>query len=78
MRLTGVDCVFDEEGTVRVRRIRVDEKWRPITQGRQWLDEAGRHVLVMLDDRDVLELLLPAQTLIWQLNTIHGPGATMV
>lgn len=77
MKISGVDCVFDEEGMVRVRRIRVDEKWQPVAQGRQWHDEIGRHVLVMLHGQEVRELILPAQTLVWELHRIQGPGATM-
>jgi hypothetical protein len=67
MSRIGVDCRFDPEGRVRVRRIQLDEAWQPAAQGRQWLDEEGRHVLVMLPGERVEELLLSASDLTWRL-----------
>ena len=67
-----VDCVFVADGTVRVRRIAVDGTWEPVEQGRQWLDDAGRHVLVMLHGREVREIVLDPATLTWQMQ--EGPG----
>lgn len=69
----GVECKFMSSGRVQVRRIWVEESWLPVEQGRQWVDEAGRHVLVMLPDQQVRELLLQAQTLDWVL--FPAPGA---
>lgn len=70
-----VDCSFDEEGRVRVRRIRTGRPWQTVEQGRQWADAAGRHVLVMLPG-GVRELVLRADTLAWELREL--PGGRMV
>ncbi|MBP9502593.1 MAG: hypothetical protein KBF17_10580 [Candidatus Promineofilum sp.] len=66
-----VDCTFDGDGRVRVRRIRRGRPWQTIEQGRQWVDADGRHVLVMLSG-EVSELLLRADTLIWELRQLPG------
>ncbi len=66
-----VDCTFDEDGRVRVRRIRLGKPWRVVEQGRQWADADGRHVLIMLSD-GVHELLLRADTLTWELRELPG------
>ena len=67
-----VDCSFESDGRVRVRRIRMGKPWRAVEQGRQWADADGRHVLVMLPD-GVRELLLRADTLTWELRELPGP-----
>ena len=67
MILISVECRFIESGRVQVQRIRLGESWLYVGQGRQWVDEAGRHVLIMLPDQQVRELLLRAQTLDWVL-----------
>lgn len=66
-----VDCTFDEDGRVRVRRIRIGRPWQPVEQGRQWVDADGRHVLVMLSG-SVRELVLRADTLVWELRELRG------
>lgn len=67
-----VDCTMKSDGTVRVRRIRLERHWQPVEQGRQWHDTDGRHVLVMLSG-GVRELLLRPDTLAWELR--ESPGA---
>ncbi len=75
----AVDGVFLEDGSVRLRRLRKDgKKWQPVEQGRQWHDDDGRHVLVMIGGSDVYEIVLSADTLTWQLKPVQGPGATVV
>ena len=74
-RAVEVDCTFETDGRVRVRRIRLGRPWQPVQQGRQWSDAAGRHVLVMLPD-GAHELLLRADTLTWELREL--PGARLV
>ncbi len=74
----GVECVFREDGAVRVRRVRLAGKWLPVQQGRQWSDENGRHTLIMFSDGRVRELLLQQQTLLWQLAPAHGSDKTPV
>ena len=63
----GVECTIEKDGSVKVRRIELGDRWLAVQQGRQWLDEHGRHVLIMLPDSDVQEILLSANALQWQL-----------
>ena len=72
MKPIEVDCAFDEDGRVRVRRVRLGRPWQPVQQGRQWIDAEGRHVLVMLPESGggVRELLLRADTLLWELRDL--------
>jgi hypothetical protein len=62
---------------VQVRRIRRDERWIAVEQGRQWLDELGRHVLVMIDGRQVHEIVLDPGSLRWKITGDHD-SATAV
>jgi hypothetical protein len=66
-----VDCKFDENGHVHVRRVRLGRPWQAVEQGRQWSDAEGRHVLVMLPV-GVRELVLRADTLTWELRELPG------
>jgi len=66
-----VDCTFEADGRVRVRRVRLGRPWQVVEQGRQWADGDGRHVLVMLNGV-VRELLLRADTLAWELRELPG------
>ncbi|HEX6383635.1 MAG TPA: hypothetical protein VF177_03095, partial [Anaerolineae bacterium] len=54
----GVECTFAANGTVRVKRLQLGEQWQPVEQGRQWLDQHGRHVLVMLPNNQVRQIVL--------------------
>ena len=73
----SVDCVFDQDGRVQVRRIKLDDHWLHVDQGRQWLDENGRHILIMLPGSDVQEILLSPGPLRWQLLP-HRTGPAIV
>ena len=66
-----VDCRFDEDGRVHVRRVRLGRPWQAVEQGRQWVDDDGRHVLVLLAG-GVRELVLRADTLTWELRELPG------
>ena len=67
----SVDCTFDPDGRVQLRRIRpAGDRWQPADQGRQWQDEHGRHILIMLHGR-THQLTLSADTLQWQLTEYH-------
>ena len=44
----GVECTIEKDGAVKVRRIEVGDRWLAVEQGRQWADENGRHVLIMV------------------------------
>lgn len=63
-----VDAVIARDGKANVKRIYLDDQWHTVEQGRQWQDEEGRHVLIMLDSR-VHELLLRSRTLCWELHS---------
>jgi hypothetical protein len=64
----SVDCTFSTDGSVRVRRVKLDGRpWQPVGQGRQWVGENGRHVLIMLPNNQVREILLSAERLTWVL-----------
>lgn len=67
MTRIGVECTFERDGRVRVRRIELDGEWRSVAQGRQWSDDTGRHVLVMLSGEQIEELVLRAADLTWHL-----------
>jgi exosome complex RNA-binding protein Rrp4 len=62
-----VDCTIGRNGRIWIKRIKLDDAWLVIEQGRQWQDENGRHVLVMRPGGQVEELLLSAKTLRWEL-----------
>jgi hypothetical protein len=66
-----VDCTFESDGQVRVRRIRLGKPWQMVEQGRQWADADGRHVLILLSGA-VRELVLRADTLTWELRELPG------
>lgn len=62
----GVDCRFSENGTVQVKKIKQGERWVSVGQGRQWQDVNGRHVLIMLPNEEVWEIIMRPDTLIWE------------
>ena len=79
MQPVGVDCTFSEDGTVQVKKVLLNGRWLSVGQGRQWADENGRHVLIMLPGEPVQELLLQAGALRWALVGIRaGGGKTAV
>ena len=51
MKAISVECKFMSNGAVQVRRVLLENTWLPVGQGRQWTDEVGRHVLVMLPNQ---------------------------
>jgi hypothetical protein len=69
----GVECTFDQNGRVNVRRVYVDERWEAVSQGRQWFTESGRHVLVMFSSDQIEELTLSADDLVWRLARARRP-----
>jgi hypothetical protein len=78
MTMVGVECTFDAEGHVRVRRVRRAGTWTAVEQGRQWVDGEGRHVLVMLPGQVAWELLLRSDTLTWEERPVGNPNLRMV
>lgn len=68
-RPISVDCSFDKDGSVHVRRIAVDDNWLVVDPGRQWVDEHGRHVLIMIPGGRVFEIVLSSDTLNWKITS---------
>ncbi|MDX1415443.1 MAG: hypothetical protein R3293_14700 [Candidatus Promineifilaceae bacterium] len=66
-RPIGVDCRFEQNGQVQVRRMAVGDSWLVVEPGRQWIDEDGRHVLIMVPGGRVFEIVLSPETLTWKL-----------
>ncbi len=77
MTPVSVDCIFDEDGLVQVRRVKINGRWRQVEQGRQWLDGSGRSVLIMLPGGGVHTLVLRPATMRWELHT-RTSGQTAV
>ncbi|MCA9926404.1 MAG: hypothetical protein KC421_28745 [Anaerolineales bacterium] len=73
----GVECSFTENGTVRVRRIKLGQNWVSVGQGRQWQDGNGRHVLIMLPNQQVREIVQRPDTLIWEMVTSGQTGSRL-
>lgn len=78
MKTVGVECRFAEDGLVQVRKVLWNGRWQSVGQGRQWLDEYGRHILVMLPGEEVRELVLQLGTLRWEMVEIGERGGTAV
>lgn len=75
---TSVEALFEVDGTVRPRRFQWGGSWLSVSDvGRQWADEAGRHVLVMVTGRQVFELLLERQSLTWRVVRAPETPATV-
>ena len=73
MEEVGIECRFDADGAVHVRRIDRRDRWESVEQGRQWVDELGRHVLVMIEGGDVQRLTLDRESLLWRLEPSPRP-----
>lgn len=78
MKRIGVECRFAVDGTVDVRRIYMDGDWLPVGQGRQWVDQTGRHVLIMLPDDQSREIRLRPDTMTWEIIPNRGRDVKMV
>ncbi len=74
----GVDCTFSESGTVQIRRIKLGKSWIGVGQGRQWQDGNGRHVLIMLPNERVSEIILHPDTLVWEMQNEPTAGHHLV
>ena len=68
---TAVEVRFDESGRPGVRNFTWGGKRLPVTAvGRTWLDDAGRHLLVMAPGDRAFELLLRRSDLTWRVVSI--------
>ena len=72
MKNVGVQAVFAEDGDVQIRQVQIDGQWLVVGQGRQWLDDNGRHCLIMLPDNSVRELVLQSDALAWIIKPLPG------
>ncbi len=63
----AVDCIFGPDGRIQIRRIKLNDHWLSIQQGRQWTDEQGHHILVIISGDEAQEILLSPETLRWQI-----------
>lgn len=68
MKPISVDCIIAIDGRVSVRRIEIDGQWQAVEQGRQWTDDEGRHVLVMLPGQQVQEIVFRPERMNWILR----------
>ena len=63
----GVECKFLVDGTLTVSHVDLEGHWTAVEQGRQWVDQLGRHVLLMLPGQIVREIRLRPDTMTWEL-----------
>jgi hypothetical protein len=69
---TAVEARHATDGSVHPQRFTWQGDWLSISDvGRQWMDEAGRHVLVMVSGRHTYELLLERGELLW--HVVRAP-----
>jgi hypothetical protein len=76
MKNVAVEVVFAADGAVQIRQVQVDGQWLAVGQGRQWVDDNGRHCLIMLPDNSVREIVLQPDTLTWIIKPL--PGAQQI
>jgi len=84
---TAVEARFEIAGTVRPRRFTWGRSWLDVSDvGRQWMNQDGRHVLVMTQasrsgekwtpgGQHVFELLLERESLTWRV--VRAPDRLM-
>ncbi len=72
MKQISADCTFKADGAVRVRRVEIEGSWWSVEQGRQWVDEYGRHVLIMLSNNQVREIVLRTDSMTWEMVTVSS------
>jgi hypothetical protein len=72
MKNVAVEVVFAADGAVQIRQVQVDGQWLAVELGRQWVDDNGRHCLIMLPDNSVREIILQPDTLTWIMKPLPG------
>ena len=72
MKNISVDCTFKSDGSVRVRRVEIENSWWSVGQGRQWVDSNGRHVLIMLPNNQIREIILRSDSMTWEMVTVSS------
>ena len=78
MKPISIDCTFKPDGSVRVRRVEIAGKWVSVGQGRQWVDGNGRHVLIMLPNNQVREIILRADSMTWEMVTVSRSKGSQI
>lgn len=74
---TAVEVTFDRDGKPSVHSFtRAGEKVWVIAMGRTWVDDAGRHLMVMGPGNESFELLLRRSDLTWRV--VGFPESTLV
>jgi hypothetical protein len=63
-----VDCQFEADGTLRVRRIFAGGRWLAVEQGRQWQDHLGRHALIIHPEGGARQIRLRPDTMTWEMR----------
>ena len=72
---TAVEAYFESDGAIRPRRFTWDQGWLNVSDvGRQWVQDDGRHVLVMTAGQHTFELFLERESLTWRV--IQAPDRT--
>jgi hypothetical protein len=69
MEHIGVDCTISADGKVQIRRINIKNEWLEVIQGRQWEDQDGRHVLILIASSESNHLIFRRETLKWELHS---------
>jgi len=71
----SMTCSFDDQGQMKVQSIIWQERSHTIvTVGRQWMNEAGRHVMAEGVDGTRFEIELSRADLIWRVKKVwRGP-----
>ena len=68
MEQIEVTAKFEIDGQIKPETFTwLDNTYPVVSIGRRWMDEAGHHVLVMVPDNRILELLLSSADLRWYL-----------
>ncbi|MFN2136706.1 MAG: hypothetical protein ACK2UK_12180 [Candidatus Promineifilaceae bacterium] len=68
-----VEATIGRNGRVWVKRVKLKNGWQVVEQGRQWHDEAGRHILIRIPGGQVQEILLSTISLRWELRPRRTP-----
>lgn len=64
-------CSFDDQGQMNVKSIVWQERsYTIVTVGRQWMDEAGRHVMAEGVDGSRFEIELSRDDLVWRVKKV--------
>jgi hypothetical protein len=67
----NLTCSFDEQGQINVQSIVWQKRaYTIVAVGRQWMDEAGRHIMAETADGSRFELELSGDDLLWRVKKV--------